>query len=76
MALDNISAVVQGDTTILTLGSELLEERGIEKAAEVSQQMRVLGRLLLEARKAIGDEGASLEDCLKPSQFNTLDGLC
>ena len=42
MALDNVSAVVKLDKTILTLGSDLIENRGIEKVGEVTQQMRVL----------------------------------
>ena len=72
MALDNVSAVVKLDKTILTLGSDLIENRGIEKVGEVTQQMRVLARIVLEGRKVTGNEKANLEDFLKPSQFDTL----
>ena len=72
MALDNASAVVKLDKTILPLGSDLIENRGIEKVGEVSQQMRVLARIVLEGWKVTGNEKANLEDFLKPSQFDTL----
>ena len=60
MVLDNVSAVVK------------YENRGIEKVGEVTQQMRVLARIVLEGRKVTGNEKANLEDFLKPSQFDTL----
>ena len=60
MVLDNVSAVVK------------YENRGIEKVGEVTQQMRVLARIVLEGRKVTENEKANLEDFLKPGQFDTL----
>jgi hypothetical protein len=72
MANDVVSIVVQSDQTILRVGSQQLEKRGTEKASEVSQKMRLLGRVVLEGRKLIGNEKVSLEDLLKPGKFDTL----
>ena len=60
MVLDNVSAVVK------------YENRGIEKVGEVTQQMRVLARIVLEGRKVTENEKANLEDFLKPSHFDIL----
>ena len=60
MALDDISAVVQSDETILMVGSTLIENRCNEKAVEVSQQMRLLARLLINVRKLRRSPSVSL----------------
>ena len=72
MAQDEISILVQSDQAILTLGSQLLEKRGTEKAAEFSQKMRLLGRVLKEGRKLTGNMAATLQDLLKPGNFDNL----
>jgi hypothetical protein len=72
MTYDEVSLIVQGDETILTVGSRMLEKRGTEKAAEVSQKMRLLGRVVKEARKKTGERNCSLVDLLKPEEFDTL----
>ena len=48
MAPDDITAVVKTDPTILSVGSQMAENRGKEKAVEVSQEMRLLARVVLE----------------------------
>lgn len=71
MACDSISNIVQSDETILKLGAQLLEKRGTEKANEVSQKMRLLGRVLQEGRKLTATE-LTLVELLKPGRFDTL----
>ena len=51
MASDEVTAVAEDDPTIVTLGSVLLEKQGREKSTEVSQSMRLLARVVIEARK-------------------------
>ena len=51
MAHDSISLAVKSDKTILTLGSEMLEKKGADKPNEISQKMRLMGRILVEAGK-------------------------
>ncbi len=72
MALDDISAVVRTDETILMVGSTLIENRGNEKAVEVSQQMRLLARLLINVRKLCGTPSVSLREILTPGHFDHL----
>ena len=72
MAHDAIRIAVRGDKTILRLGSNMLEKRGTEKAQEVSQKMRLLGRVLIEGRRLTANTSASLEDLLKPDHFDIL----
>ena len=71
MACDSVSIIVQSDETILQLGAQLLEKRGTEKANEISQKMRLLGRVLQEGRKLTASE-LRLEEMLKPAHFDTL----
>ena len=71
MPHDAISVDVQSDDTILKVGEQLLEKRGWEKAGEVSQKMRLLGRVLQVGRKITSSE-LSLEELLKPGHFDTL----
>lgn len=49
MSYDAVSIAVQSDKTILTLGSKVIDKRGAEKATEVSQKMRLLGRVREES---------------------------
>ena len=72
MAMDDVSAVVKTDETILRVCSTLIENRGNEKAVEVSQQMRILARLLIKVRELSGVPTLSLENCLTPPQFDNL----
>ena len=71
MAGDFVSIIVQSDETILKLGAQLLEKRGMEKANKVFQKMRLLDRVLQEGRKLTATELALVE-LLKPRRFETL----
>ena len=51
MAVDHVSDVVRSDETILMIGSTLIENRGGEKAVEVSHQMTLLSRLLIKVKE-------------------------
>lgn len=72
MASDEVTAIAQTDETILTLGSALLEKRGREKALEVSQNMRLLARILMETRQLSGDSKATLSSIIMPKKFDML----
>ena len=72
MALDNISSVVRQDDTILMVGSTLIENRGNEKSVEVSQQMRLLARVLIQVRGLCKNPSLSLQDILKPEHFDNI----
>lgn len=61
---DQISQVVQSDETILLYGSTLLEKLGKNRANNVSQEMRQLGRLLVVAREKTGVPDAKMQHLL------------
>lgn len=71
MTHDSISLIAQSDETILKVGAQLLEKRGTEKSAEVSQKMRLLARVVQEGRKLIKTE-VTLVELLKPHHFDRL----
>ena len=71
MALDEITAMLKKDKTILMVGSDILRNKGAAKAGQISQQMWVLARIVLEGRKMTGGGGdASLNDFLHPQHFD------
>ena len=72
MTSDEVTAVAETDATILTLGSAHLEKRGKEKATEVSQNMRLLARILIEARALTGESLATLAEIIIPKHFDKL----
>ena len=72
MATDEVTAVAEVDPTIVTLGSALLEKRGREKSTEVSQSMRLLARVVIEARKLNGENQATLASLINPKNFDML----
>ena len=72
MAVDQVSDVVRSDETILMVGSTIIENRGGEKAMEVSHQMRLLGRLLIKVRELCGALAVSLQTILSPEYFDHL----
>ena len=72
MASDEITAVARSDDTILIYGSALLEKRGRDKTNEVSQNMPVLARVVIEARKLCGDNNAILSSLIAPKNFDML----
>ena len=76
MACDEISLIVQGDQTILTVGSQMLEKQGTEKAGEISQKMRLLGRVVKVGRKKEGKRNWNLKHFLKPQEFDWAWTLC
>ena len=51
MAPDDIAALMKTDPTILSVHGQMAENRGKEKAVEVSQKMWLLARVVLEMRK-------------------------
>ena len=72
MAVDHVSDVVRSDETILMDGSTLIENRGGEKAVEVSHQMRLLSRLLMKVRGICGAPAVTLLTILSPEYFDHL----
>ncbi|XP_028415486.1 uncharacterized protein LOC114538508 [Dendronephthya gigantea] len=72
MARDDISAVAQADPTILAVGSDMVEQKGKEKAIAISQKMRLLARVLVEMRRLTGKSDASLSTIITPLYFDML----
>ena len=72
MAIDHVSDVVRSDETILMVGATLIENRGGEKAVEVSHQVRLLSRLLIKVRELCGAPAVSLQTILSPEYFDDL----
>ena len=73
MNKDAITDIVKKDYLILTYGSFLMSGRGNKKSNHISQNMRVLGRLLLELRKKKEEmTDRSLSEFLKPEFFDDI----
>ena len=72
MAVDHVSDVVRSDEIILMVGSTLIENRGGEKAVEVSHQVRLLSRLLMKVRGICGAPAVTLLTILSPEYFDHL----
>ena len=70
MAHDSVGLAVKSDKTILTLC--MLEKKGAYKLNEISPKMRLLGRILVEARKNCVNQNASLKDVLILSNFDMM----
>lgn len=67
---DEIKQVVMEDELILTYGSFIVSGKGLKKASNISQKMRILGRLVLEMRKNESMHCFQLKDCLLPNHFD------
>ena len=72
MGVDHVSDVVRSDETILMVGSTLIENRGGEKAVEVSHQMRLLSRLLIKVTEICEALAVTLQIILSPEYFDYL----
>ena len=66
------NVIAKVDPTIVTLGSALLEKRGREQSTEVSQSMRLLARVVIEARKLSGENQATLVSLINSKNFDML----
>ena len=51
MAPDDITTLVKTDPTVLSVHSQMAENRVKEKAVEVSQKMWLLAKVVLEMKK-------------------------
>lgn len=70
MNKDEITDLVKKDGLINTYGSFLLINKGARKLSLVSQNMRLLSRLLIEVRKRTTDNCLDLRQFLTPSNFD------
>lgn len=72
MRHDDISFVAKRDELIIKVGAMLFEKDGSAKATNITQCMRSLARLLIEARNVIGSESADLATLITPSHFDDI----
>jgi len=76
MRNDDITTVVLGDEIILKYGQSLHQRLGKNRAHDISQRMRQLGRLVTQIN-SLQNEGSretkvSLSECLSGSMFDTV----
>ena len=70
---DEIANVVKKDSLILSFGSFLLSGKGVKKSGNISQTMRLLGRLLQQLRIAVPNMiEANLIDFISPRHFEAI----
>lgn len=67
---DKISRSVKSDYLLLLLGKTQLSKLGFRRASQVREKLRIMGRLKLQLRSLSGNESASVEDFITPSQFD------
>lgn len=68
---DDISQVIKSDTLLLLFGRVQLRKLGTQRAGQVREKMRILGRLKIELRSVTGKESASICDFLSADHFDT-----
>lgn len=67
---DEISRSVKSDYLLLMLGKAQLRKLGFKRASQVTEKLMIMGRLKLQLRSLLGNESASVEDFITPSQFD------
>lgn len=67
---DEISRSVKSDYLLLMLGKAQLSKLGFKRASQVTEKLKIMGRLKLQLRSLLGNESASVEDFITPSQFD------
>lgn len=73
MAQYNVSVTAREDKTIvLLLGTALIEKHERKGATYVSQQMQLLAKLLIEARKVVNKPTLYIKDFLIGDHFDNL----
>ena len=70
----HISLAVRSDRLICRVGTIKVGERNHEKSlySHVSSKMRELAKMLLEIHKNLEHSMVTLEDCIKPTMFDTV----
>lgn len=68
---DEISQAVKSDTLLLLFGRVQLRKLGTQRAGQVREKMRILGRLKIELRSETGKESASISDFITVDHFDT-----
>lgn len=67
---DEIIRSVKCDYLLLMLGKAQLSKLGFRRPSQVREKLRIMGRLKLQLRSLSGNESASVEDFITPSQFD------
>lgn len=67
---DEISRSVKSHYLLLMLGKAQLSKLGFKRASQVTEKLMIMGRLKLQLRSLLGNESASVEDFITPSQFD------
>lgn len=67
---DDVSRVVKSDKLLLLFGKVQLRKLGLQRAGQVREKMRILGRLIIELRTLTGQESVDIDEFIKPSNFD------
>jgi hypothetical protein len=68
--MDNVSRAVKSDKLILLFGNMQLRKLGLQRAYQVREKMRILGRVKIELRSLTGLESAEMDDFITASKFD------
>ena len=72
MKNDEFSLITKNDHLIKRFGSVLVDKLGTKNAANISQKMREIARLLRQLRETDKNHDAQLSDFIKPETFDTV----
>ena len=72
MSEDEIFHVIGNDELIKVYGSAILEGKGIERFSEISNKLRNIGRLLIEARKSTRNDTMTCLEMIDPASWDPI----
>lgn len=72
LSCDGTTLIVRNDNLILKVGENLYMKHGRDQKQYISQEVRLLGRLVQSLRKIGVNKNGYLTDYLKPSMFDTI----
>ncbi|XP_069109788.1 uncharacterized protein [Argopecten irradians] len=76
LIVDDISLIIRNDRVILKVGENLYLKHGKKQKPYISQEIRLLGRLVMEMRATVGNPNGYLKDFLKPAFFDSTIEAC
>ncbi|XP_060574196.1 uncharacterized protein LOC132731915 [Ruditapes philippinarum] len=68
--MDNVSLAVKSDKLLLIFGKMQLRKLGLQRACQVREKLRILGRVKIELRSLTGLESADMDSFITPSKFD------
>ncbi|XP_060585527.1 uncharacterized protein LOC132741395 [Ruditapes philippinarum] len=68
--VDTVSMAIRSDQLLLLFGNTQFRKLGNQRASQVREKLRILGRLKLELRRLTGKESANIGDFIKSQYFD------